>query len=162
MSQYPNRLPLRPRRSRLAAVAAALAAGAVVGLAGCASPPPPTLYEQLGGRPALERVVDGLVERAAHDPRTARPFVGVRLAYLKRSIVAHLCGIADGPDCQYEGETMANAHADLGITAGQFETMVAALRASLDDAGVPDGAKNELLRRLAPMKRVIVTAGPVR
>ena len=75
---------------------------------------------------------------------------------LSASLAAHLCKVADGP-CVYEGETMRNAHADLGLRGSEFETTVQMLRDELDRAGVPQGAKNELLRRLAPSRRDIVT-----
>ena len=53
---------------------------------------------------------------------------------------------------------MRDAHRGLNIGASEFDALVAMLREELDRAGVDDGAKNDLLRLLAPMKRDIVTA----
>ena len=93
----------------------------------------------------------------APTPRTRRTLDGINLRTLSASLGAHLCHVAGGP-CAYEGETMRNAHADLGITGSEFETVVQFLRDELDRAGVSQAAKNELLRRLAPTRRDIVTA----
>lgn len=130
-------------------------------LAGCAAPvsAPPSLYERLGGEARLTAVVSKLVERAAADPRMQRSFDGVKLATLKKSLVQQICSLAGG-GCVYEGETMRNAHRDLRIAASEFDALVGLLRDELDRAGVDGGAKNELLRLLAPMKRDIVAAAP--
>ena len=115
------------------------------------------LYRQLGGVEGMNAVSQAMVQRMATDPRTRRTFDGINLRTLSASLGAHLCHVADGP-CKYEGETMRNAHADLGITGSEFETVVQFLRDELDRAGVSQAAKNELLRRLAPTRRDIVTA----
>lgn len=127
-------------------------------LTACTSAPPaPPLYQQLGGVEGIEAVSGAMIQRMSTDPRTKRTFEGINLRTLSASLAAHLCKVADGP-CVYEGETMRNAHADLGLGGSEFETVVQILRDELDRAGVNQGAKNELLRRLAPSRRDIVTA----
>lgn len=129
-----------------------------VGLSACAPQSKrtdTTLHQQLGGTATIEVFSHKAVARAATDPRTRRTFEGVRLAYLQQSISSHLCKVADGP-CMYEGETMRNTHADLAITGAEFDVLVQMLREEMDAAGVSTAAKNELLRRLAPMRRDIV------
>lgn len=115
----------------------------------------PALYQQLGGTTTIDTFTHKAVARAAQDPRTRRTFEGVRLSYLQQSISAHLCTVAEGP-CVYEGETMRNAHGDLAITGAEFDVLVQMLREEMDAANVSTAAKNELLRRLAPMRRDIV------
>lgn len=126
-------------------------------LSACAHPVPgtPALYQQLGGTVNIDTFTYKAVARAAEDPRTRRTFDGVRLSHLQQSIAAHLCMVADGP-CHYEGETMRNAHGDLAITGAEFDVLVQMLREEMDAANVRTAAKNELLRRLAPMRRDIV------
>lgn len=127
-------------------------------LTACANAPTaPPLYQQLGGVEGIEAVSGAMIQRMSTDPRTKRTFDGINLRTLSASLAAHLCKVADGP-CVYEGETMRNAHADLGLGGSEFETVVQILRDELDRAGVNQGAKNELLRRLAPSRRDIVTA----
>jgi len=122
---------------------------------GCAHAAPAPLFEQLGGVAGIERLTTRLLDRTAGDPRTGASFKGVNRRELDRSVAAYLCRLADGP-CVYEGETMRNSHADLGIRGSQFDLMVQFLRDELDAAGVSTAAKNELLRRLAPTRRDIV------
>lgn len=130
----------------------------VLPMAACTSAPPaPPLYQQLGGVQGIETVSNAMLQRMSTDPRTKRTFDGINLRTLSASLAAHLCKVADGP-CLYEGETMRNAHADLGLGGSEFETVVQILRDELDRAGISQGAKNELLRRLAPSRRDIVTA----
>jgi hemoglobin len=127
------------------------------GLAACAAAPsaPPNLYERLGGAVQVEAVVGRLIDRSATDPRTRRSFDGIKLKALKESLAQQICAIAGG-GCRYEGETMARSHADLKIVPSEFDAMVGMLREELDREGTDPGAKNELLRLLAPMKRDVV------
>jgi hemoglobin len=121
-----------------------------------------SLFDRLGGRPVVGVVIRRTIERVAADPRTQRTYVGVRLPYLADSVSRFVCRVAGGSGCDYEGETILNSHADLRITGAEFDVMVQMLREELDRAGVDTAAKNELLRVLGPMRREIVTAGPVR
>lgn len=129
-------------------------------LAACAAAPatPPTLYERLGGATQVEAVVGRLIDRTASDPRTRRSFDGIKLKAIKESLAQQICAVSGG-GCRYEGETMARAHADSKIVASEFDAMVGILREELDRVGTDPGAKNELLRLLAPMKRDVVGGG---
>ena len=148
---------------------AGLLVGVVVllGLTACAglstegSPQPTSLWQRLGERPGVSRVVDRLIDRSAQDPRTRRSFEKTKLAPLKDSLTDYLCKVADG-GCAYEGETMANSHAELAIQAHEFDQLVAFLREELDAQGVATGDKNELLRRLTADRRDIVRTGLAR
>lgn len=124
-------------------------------LAACATPQQAPLYQRLGGEAGIHAIVDKAITRVSQDPRTGQSFKGIKMPFLIQSIAKHLCVVADGP-CVYEGDTMRKTHASLNITGSQFEHTVTVLREELDAAGVSEGAKNELLRRLAPMKRDIV------
>lgn len=128
-------------------------------LAACAQLPPKsvTLFERLGGDTGVSKVVGLSLTRAARDPRTQRSFDGVKIEAVQKSLTQQICSLAGG-GCAYEGETMARSHQDLKITASEFDALVDMLRQELDRAGITAGAKNELLRLLAPMKREIVAA----
>ena len=126
-------------------------------LAACAAGPQASLYERLGGQPVVTAVATRTLDRAAHDPRTQRSFDGIKLATVQASLAQQLCAISGG-GCHYEGETMARAHHDLHIQPSEFDALVDMLREELDAAHVDAGAKNELLKLLAPMKRDIVAS----
>jgi hemoglobin len=117
--------------------------------------PKQALYEQLGGPQAIETVTDRTLDRVSTDPRTKRSFDGIKMPYLKKSVAAYVCKVADGP-CVYEGVSMADSHAKANISGAEFDIMVSVMREELDRAGTSEAAKNELLRRLAPTRRDIV------
>jgi hemoglobin len=124
-----------------------------------ATPAPPTLFDRIGGEAVLRPVVARVVDRTAADPRSHHHFDGVRLSYLKDSIYKFICRLGGG-GCDYDGETMQRTHSHLRIRASEFDALVQVMREELDRAQVPQGPKNELLRKLAPLKRDIVGGAP--
>ena len=145
--------PQQTAAGRITACLATLLRGAA-----CAAPSPsaaPTLYARMGGEPAVQRIVDDVIDRTAADPRTARSFKDVKMSRLKEKLREQVCNVAGGP-CKYTGDPMDEVHKGLRITEAEWNLMVQFLRDSLERAGVRDAEKNELLRILAPMKRDIV------
>lgn len=112
------------------------------------------LYTRLGGEAGIERIVSDLVDVVTIDPRTRRSLEGIKVKHLKHSITMFICNVAGGR-CDYEGEDMKKTHVDAQITEAEFDALVGILREVLD-RHVGTAEKNELLRRLAPMKRDIV------
>lgn len=122
-----------------------------------------TLYQRLGGKVAIEKVVEDFVNRAASDSRIARFFVPTtqdpkRVAHLRKMLVDQICQGSGGP-CQYKGKNMKDAHANMGVQDADFNALVEDLVASLNQFRVPDKEKNELVAVLAPMKKDIVQPG---
>lgn len=151
---------LTPLRGPLTAAIWILAISAAMPMAACTSTPRghhAKLYDRLGQQAGIDRVTSRVIDRIAQDPRTKRSFKDVKLSTLKNSIAQYLCNISDGP-CTYEGANMADAHSQTNNTATEFDVMVQVLREELDADGVPQGAKNELLKRLAPTYRDVVQA----
>lgn len=115
-----------------------------------------TLYERLGGEKTVAEFVSETVDLSATDPSIKRSFDKVDLKKLKVKVAEQICALAGGP-CKYSGDTMKLAHQGLDITEAEFYGFVEIFRGTLNRSKVPEGAKNELLRILAPMKRDIVT-----
>jgi hemoglobin len=116
-----------------------------------------SLYDRLGGEPVLSAALAEVVDEVAANPRVNQSFEKVRLSRLKKHLHTFVCNLADG-GCDYRGDPIPIVHAGLKIHEAEFNAVVQALRDALDRRGVPQAAKNELLRRLAPLKRDIVTA----
>lgn len=130
---------------------------ASLSLAACASQPPKaSLYDRLGGLPAIKAVVEKTIDSAAADPRTSRTFKGIKLTGVKESVVAQICEATGGP-CKYEGPSMAKVHEGLDITSAEFDAFAGQLVAVLDGFKVGAAEKNELLQLLGPMKHDIVS-----
>jgi hemoglobin len=146
--------------------------------AGCATmmAEKPTLYERLGGKEEIHKLVDDFVARVAADPMLKARFnfkesartkalvkAGVppplaelqAVGTLKTYLTEQICEAAGGP-CSYVGKNMKAAHAGMGISGAEFDAVVKHLIASLDKFKVPAAEKDELLALLGPLKKEIV------
>lgn len=111
-----------------------------------------TLYDQLGGKPAITKIVDGMVGHIAGDTRINSFFANANMPRLKMLLVEQICADTGGP-CAYTGKSMADAHKGMNIDSAQFNALVEDLQLSFADNNVPIGAGNKLLAILAPMKK---------
>ena len=114
-----------------------------------------SLYERLGGKDAITAVVDDFVARCAADSRINGKFARTDIPRLKSSLIDQVCEAAGGP-CTYTGRDMRTTHDGMGVTAAEFDALVGNLVATLDQFGVGEAEKSELLGALAPMRADIV------
>lgn len=131
-------------------------------LYGCASnmqmqKPSASLYDRLGGKPAITAVVDGFVGNVAADKRINGFFARTDIPRLKRLLVEQICAGTGGP-CTYTGRDMKTSHAGMGVSDAHFNALVEDLIKTLDKFKVPQREKDELLGILGPMKGDIVSA----
>lgn len=135
-----------------AALVATLALG---GCAGAMTQSEPSLYQRLGGKPAIVAVVDDFVGNVAADKRINGYFANTNIPRLKQLLVEQICAGTGGP-CQYTGRDMRTAHAGMGVDDAAFGALVEDLVKTLDKFKVPAKEKGELLAILGPMKSDIV------
>ena len=114
-----------------------------------------SLYERLGGLDAITAVVDSFSARCAGDDRINRKFARTDIPRLRKMLVDQVCEATGGP-CTYTGRDMRESHADMGVTAGEFDALVEDLVATLDEFDVPKAEQDELLAMLGPMRDDIV------
>ncbi len=117
---------------------------------------PAGLYQALGEKAGIDRLVDDFVNRAVKDPRIGAHFKDTKPAALKESLADQFCQLSGGP-CKYEGADMKSAHADMQINKGHFHALVEVLQSAMDAQGIPFSQQNRLLALLAPMHRDIIT-----
>ena len=115
-----------------------------------------TLFQDLGGREGLARIVDTMLEIALQDPRIKEKFSETNMVRLERELAVHLCDITGGP-CEYQGRTMAEAHVELQLTHAHFNALVEILQVAMDREKIPFRTQNKLMAILAPMHRDVVT-----
>ena len=119
--------------------------------------PPINLYEEIGGRPALQVIVDFFYARVLADPELAWLFtVGVGVRH--RAFMVTALGQAIGGPERYWGPLLADAHRDLGITDAQFDRATAHLSGALDELGVPWPLAGQVIAIVAKLRWAIVTA----
>jgi hemoglobin len=143
----------------------AVLASLLLSLAGCATTAPSekaaaapakgTLFDRLGGMPAIEAVVDELFARIAADPKLNASFAGAPIPRTRRRLIEFVCMAAGGP-CTYSGRDMKSSHAGMGVTSAQFDALAGHLVGALDKFKVPEREKSELLSLVAPTKADIV------
>ena len=114
------------------------------------------LYKAFGERPGLVKLVDDFHTRLLADPRTGPHFKPVNVQNIKEQLTEQFCKVTGGP-CIYKGADMKSAHGNLDITKSDFNALVEVLQMSMDAQGIAFGAQNQLLARLAPMHRDVIT-----
>jgi hemoglobin len=119
-----------------------------------------SLYERLGGQPAIQAVASSLVDRILADKRVNSWFAHAagspqNTAAYKAKLTDFLCQSTQGP-CHYTGLDMSAAHRGRGVTPQAFDAVVEDLVAVLDQLKVPAQEKNDVLALLGPLKNVIV------
>src|SRR5262245_54096331 len=90
-----------------------------------------SLYERLGGKPAILAVVANIVGNVSGDTRINKRFGGADIPRLKTMLVDQICEATGGP-CTYRGANMVDAHKGMKITDAEFTALVEDLVKSLD------------------------------
>jgi|SRR5436853_2198127 len=119
-----------------------------------------SLYERLGGKPAITAVVNEFVGNVAGDSRINGFFKKVAsdpkaLNAFKGKLVDQICQASGGP-CKYKGSDMKSAHQGMGISDSDFNALVEDLVKALDKFNVGATEKDELLGALGGMKGDII------
>src|SRR5262245_40480212 len=119
-----------------------------------------SLYERLGGQPAIEAVASGLVDRILADNRINKWFTHASStpentkAY-KEKLTAFICTSVGGP-CKYTGRDMVAAHKGRGVTSEAFNAVADDLSKQLDQLKVPAKEKKEVMDLVGSLKPSIV------
>ena len=99
-----------------------------------------TLFEQLGGAPAVDHVVEVFYRKVLKDARISKYFDGVDMEKQIGKQKAFLTMVFGGPN-SYSGLDMRKAHARLvenGLNDSHFDAVVENLATSLKESGVSD------------------------
>ena len=111
-----------------------------------------TIYDEIGGTPAVNAVVDAFYERLVADADLMAYFDGRDMARLKAHQRA-LVTVALGGTCEeYSGRMMQPAHAGLAITHEAFDKVLDHLEAVLLGAGVQPVTVAKILAILQPLR----------
>ena len=110
-----------------------------------------TLYDELGGKPGVTKIIDDFVGNVAGDNRINGFFANANIPRLKMLLVEQICAGAGG-GCTYTGKNMVDSHKGMKIKSADFNALVEDLQKSLQSNNLPIGAQNRLLAMLAPMK----------
>lgn len=107
------------------------------------SAPLPTPFEQLGARPAIDRVVGRFYDLMDADPAYAelRAMHGADLSRMKEALAGFLTGWAGGPRDWFDanpGKCMMSMHAGLPITRDSAAQWVDAMQRAFAECDLAD------------------------
>jgi hemoglobin len=104
----------------------------------------PTLFEQMGGEPALRRMIDHFVDRVFDDIMIGFFFRNASRERIKEKeyefAARHL-----GADVPYTGRPIREVHAAHPIMGGQFNRRLQILKDTLEELGVPANVREHFL-----------------
>jgi len=117
--------------------------------------PDATLFERIGGVPAIKAAVDRLYEKMLNDAELKPYFAKANLRHLKARQNAFFITALGGPGV-YKGKDMRSAHKGMGITRAHFDKTATYLAATLKELRVPQSIVNEVIAAIAPLAGDIV------
>ena len=117
-----------------------------------------TIYDEIGGEPAVTAVVDEFYTRLLADPELLSYFEGRDMQRLKAHQRALVTVALGGTSEEYNGRMMHPAHAGMSITHDAFDRVLDHLSSVLGDAGVPAVTTAKILAILQPLRTDVVQA----
>ncbi len=117
---------------------------------------PDALFQTLGGQQVINQLAEDAVKRWMADPRIAEFFKNTKAEGLSESLAEQICNVTGG-SCQYTGANMKKAHIDMKIKKSDFNAVVEGLQDAMTAHNIPFRVQNQLLARLAPMHRDVIT-----
>lgn len=115
-----------------------------------------TIYDEIGGAPAVAAVVDAFYERLLADPELMSYFQGRDMRRLKAHQRALVTVALGGTAEEYSGKMMQPAHSGLAITNEAFDKVLDHLEAVLLGAGVAPLTAAKVLAILQPLRADVV------
>ena len=116
----------------------------------------PTLFERLGGETNVRKIVNDVLDKNSSNPIIAHHFSNIDMKGLKQKAFEFFSMGTGGPH-QYTGRDMRTAHANMNITVEEYDSATNDTLSALDENGIGQVEKNEVLAILEYLKGDIVT-----
>ncbi len=117
-------------------------------MSACATVRTPSLYDDLGGKAGVARLVDSLIAKYRADSRINDLFHETNFDYFSDRLNEYICLVTDG-GCEYKGLSMEDAHSGMEIKEREFNYFVEDGQAAMTEVGISIGVQNRLLKVLA-------------
>jgi len=114
-----------------------------------------SVFDQIGGTPALRTAVAVLYDRILADPVLSMWFQDTDLRRLKVHQQLFLTAALGGAD-EFGGRPLTEAHAGMGITHEAFDLLKMHLSASLLEMGVAPDPVVEIIARVETLRAGVV------
>lgn len=120
-----------------------------------------TLFERLGGRDGITKLVDDAVENHMNNPAVSARFLPYReepdrLAVIKKHTIDFFSAGSGGP-ATYAGREMPEAHKGMNISPGEYMEVVDDIFMALDKNNIDEVSKKDVLYILWSLKGLIIS-----
>jgi hemoglobin len=114
-----------------------------------------SIYRQIGGREAVEAVVDDFYDRVLSDESLVDYFEGHDMEELRAHQVQFVSSVAGGP-VEYSGRDMREAHDHLDIEEEDFDAVATYLERALRENGVDEENVEAIMSEVAALKAPVL------
>jgi hemoglobin len=114
-----------------------------------------SVYTDIGGRAAVEAVVDEFYDRVLSDDLLVPYFEGTEMDELRAHQVQFISSVAGGP-VDYSGADMREAHAHLDVDDEAFDAVAEHLEAALRANGVDEENVAAIGERVESLRAPVV------
>jgi hemoglobin len=115
-----------------------------------------TLFEDLGGEPALRRIIARFVDRIFDDVMIGFFFRAAQRERIEQKEYEHAAEHL-GAGIAYTGRQLREAHRAHPIMGGQFNRRLVILKETLEEAGVPEHVKQHWLAHTESLRALITS-----
>lgn len=115
----------------------------------------PSIYDEIGGEDAVERIVDDFYDRVLDDESIAHYFDDQDVTALRAHQVQFVSSVTGGP-VEYTGSDMRSAHEHLDLDESDFAAVARHLENALRANGAADEHVEEVLAAVADLKAPVL------
>ncbi|TXN30314.1 group I truncated hemoglobin [Lacisediminihabitans profunda] len=115
-----------------------------------------SLYDQLGGKPGIGRLVADFYARISSDPGLDQWFARADHTRYRAQLRAYFAVSLGGPE-EYRGGDLRTVHGDMGISRAAFDTVIDHLSAALVAVEADPDVARKVTRELRSLRAIVVT-----
>jgi hemoglobin len=108
-------------------------------------------YQQLGGQPKIEEIVDNFITEIEFDPVMYAFFKDSNIERFREKLSEHICMLTGGP-CEYTGDNMEQVHAGMNISESEFNHGVDLFIVAMTKANIHHTIQNKILAVIVPTR----------
>ena len=114
-----------------------------------------SLYQALGGKAGIERIVDIFIYEIGETSEIVHHFEESNIERFREKQIEHICLLSGGP-CTYTGDEMLPVHQGMNINEAEFNATADAMIRALNTAGISLSSRNRLLGIIASMRDQVI------
>ncbi|WP_405598887.1 MULTISPECIES: group 1 truncated hemoglobin [unclassified Pseudoalteromonas] len=125
-------------------------------LAGCTNTPKLSLYEQVGGKAGIAKLIDSFIDQIGNDEQVFHYFEHANITHFRQGFITHMCMLLEGP-CKYNGDSMVAIHTGMHISEKDFNHVVDLLINAMNNQNINHQIQNKILFKMAPLRGEVIS-----